>query len=250
MGQPQIITAPDRQAVGREAARVVEAALTAGELSTLGVATGSSPLPLYRALAASRPEGLSEIAAFALDEYVGLDPQHPESYRQVVRREVTEPLGLDPHKVRVPDGAAENPALAARMYEEQIAASGGIDLQILGIGGNGHIAFNEPGSERISLTRVVDLTPATRIDNSRFFDHPDEVPRQAITQGVATILRARRLLLVVHGPTKSGLLRRAFEGPVTPDFPASFLQSHPQVTVVADQVSAQGLSTILAPAAR
>lgn len=244
MPKPLVVLASDANSVGREAARLVDDSLTAGHLRTLGVATGSSPLPLYRALAHlwRNTHSARNIAAFALDEYVGLRPSHPQSYHAVVAREVTAPLNLNRQNVHVPGPGTDDIERAGEHYEELITLAGGVDVQILGIGGNGHIGFNEPGSAPDSRTRVVDLAEGTRRANARFFRSLSEVPRRAVTQGIGTILDARQVLVIAHGATKAGLLGRAFDGPITPDFPASYLQRHPHVTVVADHVAAEGLA--------
>lgn len=211
--------------------------------AVLGLATGSTPLPAYEALRA-RAEGvdLSRVRGFALDEYVGLDPAHPESYRSVIAREVVEPLGLDPGRVRVPDGSLEGIEHAGADYEAAIADAGGIDLQILGIGTDGHIGFNEPGSSFASLTRVKTLTEQTREDNARFFDSIDDVPRHCITQGLGTILRARHLVLLAFGEGKADAVAGAVEGPLTASLPGSAIQLHPHTTVVVDEAAASRLA--------
>lgn len=162
----------------------------------LGLATGSSPLAAYKALAdLVHKEGIdvSQVRGFALDEYAGLDPAHPQSYRSTIDRTVVEPLGLDPAKVRVPNGNLDTIKDAGRVYDQAIEDAGGVDLQILGIGTDGHIGFNEPGSSLASGTRIKTLTEQTRIDNARFFDNDmDQVPTHCITQGIGTILKARQ----------------------------------------------------------
>ena len=200
----------------------------------LGVATGSSPLALYAALIRRRAEGFAteRLRLFALDEYVGLDAADPRSYAAYVRAVIAEPLGIPPQNVRVPSGAT---AADAEAYERAIAEAGGVDLQIVGIGRNGHIGFNEPGSDAETRTRVVALDEDTRRANAEHFGGDlTEVPTHAMTQGVATILSARRIVLVASGAAKSPALRAALTVPVTAANPASFLQRHPDVTVVAD----------------
>lgn len=226
---------------GELAAAKVARVLGEAEPATLGVATGSSPLGVYRALAARRAAGtldLSEVSAFALDEYVGLPAGHPQSYAEVVRRTVTEPLGLDPARVHVPDGAAEDLERAAAEFEASIAAAGGVDVQILGVGGNGHIGFNEPSSALSSRTRVKTLTESTRQANARFFDSPDDVPRHCLTQGLGTILDAAHVVLVATGEAKAAAVAGLVEGPVTAMCPGSVLQWHPRATVVVDEAAA------------
>ena len=224
--------------VADEIARLVRANPDA----VLGLATGSTPVPVYEALP-SRLAGidLSRVRGFALDEYVGLDPEHPESYRSVITREVVEPLGLDPGRVHVPDGSLESIEHAGDDYERALTEVGGVDLQLLGIGTDGHIGFNEPGSSFASLTRVKTLTQQTRQDNARFFDRVDEVPRHCITQGLGTILRARHLVLLAFGEGKAAAVAGALEGPVTASLPGSAVQLHPHATVVVDEAAASAL---------
>ncbi|WP_454050562.1 glucosamine-6-phosphate deaminase [Cellulomonas sp. Marseille-Q8402] len=235
---------PDAAAVGDRAADVVVAEIRLRPDLVLGVATGSSPEPLYSALAAHVRDGLdvTGVRAWALDEYVGLPAGHAESYRAVVRRTVTEPLGLDPVRVHVPDGAAADPDAAAAAYEAGLARAGYADLQILGIGHNGHLAFNEPGSPVDGRTRVVPLTARTRAANARFFGGTvDSVPTHALTQGLGTITSARHLLLVATGADKADAVAAALTGPITPGVPASVLQRHAQVTVLLDEAAASAL---------
>lgn len=239
----EIFVVPNAEGIGAVAAGILAAVVRSRPDAVLGVATGGSPLPVYEALAGHRLD-MSGVRGFALDEYVGLPAGHPQSYAEVVRREVTERLHLDPANVFVPDGGAANPGEAAQDYDRAIARAGGIDVQILGIGHNGHLAFNEPGSALDSRTRVEALTERTRQANSRYFNSPGDVPDSCITQGLGTILEARQLLLVVHGTDKADILCEALTGPVTPDCPASVLQLHPHVTVVADEAAAARLADV------
>ena len=210
--------------------------------AVLGLATGSSPLPVYRELIARHQRGelsFTGARAFTLDEYVGLPQSHPESYYSVIRREFTDHVDLD--SVDGPDGeAADIPAEAAR-YEAAIAGAGGIDVQLLGIGTDGHIGFNEPGSSFASLTRVKTLTEQTREDNARFFDSIDDVPKHCITQGLGTILRARHVVLLAFGEGKAEAVAGAVEGPLTASLPGSAIQLHPHATVVVDEAAASRL---------
>ena len=196
----EIVIVADAAAAGAIVADEIARLVRANPEAVLGLATGSTPVPVYAALP-SRLAGVdvSRVRGFALDEYVGLDPAHPESYRSVITREVVEPLGLDPARVRVPNGSLEGIEHAGDDYERALAEAGGVDLQILGIGTDGHIGFNEPGSSFASATRVKTLTRQTRQDNARFFDSIDDVPRHCITQGLGTILRARHLVLLAFG---------------------------------------------------
>jgi glucosamine-6-phosphate deaminase len=238
----EIVIVADAVAAGAVVADEIARLVRAQPDAVLGLATGSTPVPVYEALPA-RLAGVdvSRVRAFALDEYVGLDPAHRESYRSVLTREVVEPLGLDPARVEVPNGALEGIEHAGDDYERALADAGGVDLQILGIGTDGHIGFNEPGSSFASLTRVKTLTRQTREDNARFFDSVDDVPRHCITQGLGTILRARHLVLLAFGTGKAQAVAGAVEGPVTASLPASAIQLHPHATVVLDEAAASDL---------
>jgi glucosamine-6-phosphate deaminase len=218
--------------------------VTGGSRPVLGLATGSSPLFAYRELIRRhREEGLSfaGVRTYNLDEYVGLPADHPESYRSVIRRELTSHLDIADVDVHGPDGAHPDPLASAREYEQRLRDGGPVAVQLLGIGANGHIGFNEPGSSLSSLTRVKTLTEQTRRDNARFFDRPEDVPRHVITQGLGTIARAEHLVLTATGPGKAAAVGAGVEGPLTASCPASVLQLHPHATVVVDEAAAAGL---------
>ncbi len=238
----EIVIVPDSAAAGVLIAGEIVRLVRANPTAVLGLATGSTPLPVYEALR-PRLDGVdvSRVRGFALDEYVGLDPAHPESYRSVITREVVEPLGLDPRLIRVPDGTLDGIEHAGDAYEQAILEAGGVDLQILGIGTDGHIGFNEPGSSFASLTRVKTLTEQTREDNARFFSSVEDVPRHCITQGLGTILRARHLVLLAFGESKAEAVAGAVEGPLTASLPGSAIQLHPHATVVVDEAAASRL---------
>lgn len=238
----EVVVVPSQAEAGEIVADEIARLITANPETVLGLATGSTPLPVYEALR-TRLKGVdvSRVRGFALDEYVGIEPGHPESYRWVIHREVIEPLGLDPARVRVPDGSLAGIENAGEDYEAAIIQAGGVDLQILGIGTDGHIGFNEPGSSFASLTRVKTLTEQTRSDNARFFDSIDDVPRHCITQGLGTILRARHLVLLAFGEGKAAAVAAAIEGPLSAWVPASAIQLHPHVTVVIDEAAASAL---------
>src|SRR5690349_17712170 len=207
----QIVIAGSPAEVGRLTASKISQLVRRQPDAVLGLATGSSPLAIYAELARQvREEGLdcSAVRAFALDEYVGLPAEHPQSYHSVIRREVVEPLGMDPAAVHVPDGSAADVEAACAEYERMITDAGGIDIQILGIGANGHIGFNEPTSSFAARTRIKTLAPQTRADNARFFDSPDQVPMHCLTQGLGTILDARTLVLVAQGEAKADAVAR------------------------------------------
>ena len=234
----EVVIAGSAEEAGELAAGAIAALVAEKPDAVLGLATGSTPLTTWAALAARRLD-LSRVRGFALDEYVGLPPGHPESYRAVITREVVEPLGLTPDLVRVPDGPVETVGVE---YEAAIAAAGGVDLQVLGIGRTGHIGFNEPGSSFASRTRVKTLTEQTRRDNARFFDSVDDVPMHCVTQGLGTILEARHLILLAFGEAKAEAVAGAVEGPVTASVPGSAVQLHPHVSVIIDEAAASRLA--------
>lgn len=241
----EVVICSDAQEVGRVAADRVISYLDGLVTPVLGLATGSSPLALYAELARRVEAGvidLSHALGFALDEYVGIDPAHPESYANVIRRTVVEPLRMDPERVRVPDGAAPDVQAAADEYDAAIELAGGVDVQILGIGSNGHIGFNEPFSSFSSRTRVKTLTPQTRADNARFFSSIDEVPRRCVTQGLGTIMDSRVAVLVASGEGKAEAVAALVEGPVAAQCPASILQFHPRAVIVVDEAAASSLA--------
>ena len=213
--------------------------------AVLGLATGSSPLGVYDELHRRHVRGEVSFArarGFALDEYVGLPPEHPERYANVLDRELVSRVDFVPGAVQAPDGLAADLPGACAGFEAAIAASGGVDLQLLGIGTDGHVAFNEPGSSLASRTRLKTLTLQTRRDNSRFFDgEVDAVPRHCLTQGLGTIMDARHVVLVASGAAKAQAVHQMVEGPVTAMWPASVLQLHPHVSVVVDEAAASRL---------
>lgn len=224
------------------AAGAIESLLAAKPEAVLGLATGSSPLGIYDELARRHRDGrvsFSRARAFMLDEYVGLPPDHPERYRNVIEQEIASRVDFAPDAVQGPDGLAEDVVAACAQYEAAIAAAGGVDLQILGIGTDGHVGFNEPGSSLASRTRIKTLTDQTRADNARFFDGDiDEVPRHCLTQGLATIMSARHIVLIAIGRAKAEAIHHLVEGPVSAMWPATILQHHPHVSVLVDPAAA------------
>ena len=212
--------------------------------AVLGLATGTSPLAVYRDLAGRHAAGglsLAGVRAFLLDEYVGLPAGHAQSYRSFIARELEAHVDLAPGAIGGPDVHAHDLLAACDAYEAAIRDAGGVDLQLLGIGTDGHIGFNEPASSLASRTRIKTLTDQTRRDNARFFASLDEVPRHVVTQGVGTILEARHLVLLAFGWAKADAVAAAVEGPVTAMVPASALQLHPHATVVIDAAAASRL---------
>ena len=239
----EVVIVENAEAAGALVAREIVQLIERRPDTVLGLATGSTPLPVYQALRSELAgRDVSQVRGFALDEYVGIDPHHPESYRSVITREVVEPLGLDPSRIRTPDGTPEGIEHHGEEYEAAIREAGGIDLQILGIGTDGHIGFNEPGSSFASHTRVKTLTEQTRRDNARFFASVDDVPMHCITQGLGTILRARHLVLLAFGEGKAAAVAGAVEGPLSASLPGSAIQLHPRATVVVDEAAASQLA--------
>lgn len=215
--------------------------------SVLGVATGSTPEPTYQMLRQAHQAGRFSLAkgqAFALDEYVGIPSDHPERYRNMLLRNLVEndATGLLDENLHTPDSEHPDPQVAAAEYEAKIAAIGGVSLQILGIGTDGHIGFNEPGTSLTEVTHVDYLMEQTRIDNARFFDHQiDQVPTQCITQGLGTIMSAKRILLLATGKQKAEAVKEICEGSVSAFWPGSILQMHRQATVLLDEDAASHL---------
>lgn len=230
----------------REGARIIQDLFARDAHATLGVATGSTPDLLYAALREAHAAGefdLSGAKAFALDEYVGLDPEHPESYRNVLRRNLAgeDKTGLTEEGLNTPDAQNPDPQAAAADYDAKIGAAG-VDLQILGIGADGHIGFNEPGGSLVSRTHVEALAPQTIKDNARFFDGDEAaVPTRCITQGLGTIMEAKKLVLFAFGANKADAVRELCEGPISAFWPATIIQMHPDVTVLLDEAAAAQL---------
>ncbi len=226
------------------AARIIAKLVRRKPDAVLGFATGSSPVEAYAELVRMhREEGLdlSRVTSFNLDEYVGLPPTHPQSYRQFMNDNLFSQVNIPIQNTHVPDGRALDLEKSCDVYERQIVAAGGIDLQLLGIGVDGHIAFNEPGSSLGSRTRLKTLTSQTIRDNARFFGDESQVPRMAITMGVGTILDSRQCLLIALGEHKAEAIRATIEGPVTAQVTASALQLHRDVIVVLDEAAASRL---------
>ncbi|GCE76021.1 glucosamine-6-phosphate deaminase [Cellulomonas biazotea] len=240
----EVVIAPPAQ-LARLAADAVEELLRSRPTAVLGLATGSSPLAVYDELARRHAQdGLSfaRARAFMLDEYVGLAADHPERYRNVIEKEIASRVDFAPGAVQGPDGLADDVRAACAAYERAIVDAGGVDLQILGIGTDGHVAFNEPGSSLASRTRIKTLTRQTREDNARFFGGDvAQVPTHCLTQGLATIMSARHLVLLATGRGKAEAVHQLAEGPVSAMWPATVLQHHPHVTVLVDDAAASRL---------
>ncbi|MBP3088627.1 glucosamine-6-phosphate deaminase [Corynebacterium sp. sy017] len=235
----EIVICSQREQAGVIAADIYEPHIRARK--NLGLATGSTPLPLYRELIRRhKEEGLSfaDSQVFLLDEYVGLPKEHEQSYYQTIRRELCDHIDIADENVHSPDGCAEHPEQAAQSYDEQVTKAG-IAIQVLGIGSDGHIGFNEPTSSLAGRTRIKTLHPMTLRDNSRFFnDDETQVPRHCITQGVGTIMQAEHILVLAFGENKADAVRDMVEGSISAMCPASALQMHPHTTVLLDEAAA------------
>jgi glucosamine-6-phosphate deaminase len=242
----EVVVIPAPSAGARLVADAIGELVRAAPAAVLGLATGSSPEPVYDELARRSAAGrldLSEVSAFLLDEYLGLGADDPAAYGQVIKRQVVSRLGLDERRVHSLDPMTTDPVRTCADYEAAIAAAGGVDLQLLGIGTDGHIGFNEPGSSLGSRTRIKTLTDQTRADNARFFGGDIEaVPRHVLTQGVGTISEARHLVLLAWGAAKADAIARCVEGPITASVPATALQLHPRATILVDPPAAAHLA--------
>jgi len=240
----RVLIEADAAGVSRRAAQFVAQLVRSKPDCVLGLATGSTPQGLYAELVRMhQDEGLdfARVTSFNLDEYVGLGPDHPQSYRQFMDEQFFRHVNIPTGRTHLPDGLAEDPDKACRIYEAHIVEAGGIDLQILGIGRDGHIAFNEPGSSLGCRTHLAVLAPETIRDNARFFAREEEVPTLAVTMGIGTILDSRQCLLLATGAHKAEAIAAALEGPLTVRMPASALQLHPDPIFILDEAAARGL---------
>ncbi|CAN5575040.1 glucosamine-6-phosphate deaminase [soil metagenome] len=241
----EIIILPDAEVASQYAASLVARLIKQKPTAVLGLATGSTPLPFYEDLVRKhREEGLdlSQVTTFNLDEYVGLAPEHPASYHYFMRENFFSKVNIPGSQTNIPDGLGQDVPTTCQAYEADIAAAGGIDVQILGIGGDGHIGFNEPTSSLASRTRIKTLTQRTREDNAPFFANAADVPHHVITMGVGTIMEAKHVILLAFGAKKAQAVADTVEGPVTAMVPASVLQLHPQATVLLDEASGSKLT--------
>ena len=236
----EIIIQPTPEAATKVAARIIARLLREKPDAVLGLATGSTPLLLYRELAAMKLDW-HRVTTFNLDEYVGLPREHPQSYHSFMWENLFRHLNIVKRNIHIPDGNATDIPKFCAKYEKQIRAAGGIDLQVLGIGTDGHIGFNEPTSSLASRTRIKTLTQQTVKDNARFFGSEDKVPHHVITMGIGTIMDARQNVMLAFGPKKARAIAEAVEGPITSINPASVLQMHPVTKVCLDDAAAKRL---------
>lgn len=243
----EIIVKDNSEQLSRSAATIVARVLNSKPNAVLGLATGSTPMGLYRELVRMhKDEGLdfSQVTTFNLDEYVGLTQRHPQSYHYFMHENLFKHINIPRQNVYIPSGTTDNYKAFCQWYEDEIKRHGGIDLQILGIGSDGHIAFNEPTSSLGSRTRIKTLAKQTIDDNARFFDSPDQVPVYAITMGVGTILEAHKILLLANGRAKAAAIAAAIEGPVTSMITASSLQLHRDAMAIIDREAASQLKML------
>lgn len=235
-----IYRAKDYQDMSRKAANIISAQIIMKPNCVLGLATGSSPAGTYKQLIEWYKKGdldFSQVTSINLDEYKGLSPENDQSYRYFMNTNLFDHVNIDKSRTFVPNGLESDSEKACSDYNQIIASSGGIDLQLLGLGHNGHIGFNEPGAAFERETHCVDLTESTIEANKRFFASEEDVPRQAYTMGIKSIMQARKILVIVSGADKAEILERVLHGPITPTVPASILQMHNDVTIVADEAA-------------
>ncbi len=237
----KLIICKDKSEVAKKSADIFADEIRNNPSMVLGLATGSTPIDMYKELIRlHKKEGLdfSKVVSFNLDEYLGLAPDHNQSYRYFMDNTFFNHINIKKSNTYVLNGLSKNPEEECKKFENAIKKSGGIDLQLLGIGANGHIAFNEPGSSLNSRTRIVDLTQKTINDNSRFFEKKSDVPCQALTMGIASILESKKIVLLATGEGKSTAVKKALNGPVTSKVPASYLQNHIDCTFIIDKAAA------------
>ena len=234
----KIYKAKDYKDMSRKAANIISAQVIRKPNCVLGLATGSTPIGTYDQLVEWYNKGdldFSEVTTVNLDEYKGLPRTNDQSYYYFMHQHLFDRVNIDPERTNVPNGMEPDAEKECGRYEELIRSLGGVDLQLLGLGHNGHIGFNEPGEAFEKETHCVDLTESTIEANKRFFASADDVPKQAYTMGIKTIMQAKKILIVVNGENKADIVERAFFGPVTPEVPASILQLHNDVTLVGDE---------------
>ena len=231
----KFITVDTYEKMSRKAANIISAQIISKPDSVLGLATGSTPIGIYKQLIEWYNKGdldFSCVTSINLDEYVGLDGENDQSYRYFMNNNLFKSVNIDINNTFVPNGCADDLEAESKAYDERIKEFGGIDLQLLGIGLDGHIGFNEPDEFFIKDTHVVDLDESTIKANARFFESEEDVPRKAVTMGMMSIMQSKKVLLVANGANKKEILEKAFFGPITPQIPASILQLHPDLTVI------------------
>ncbi|NQT22984.1 MAG: glucosamine-6-phosphate deaminase [Candidatus Omnitrophica bacterium] len=240
----KVIICDDSKNAAKHGAEIFAEVINKKPDVVLGLATGSTPVELYKELIRMNKEGalsFKRVKSFNLDEYLGLTGDHPQSYRYFMNKNLFDHIDIEKSNTLVPDGTSKKPEVSCKQYEESIKKANGVDLQLLGIGSNGHIAFNEPGSPLTSRTRVVDLKENTINDNARFFSNKSEVPKKAVTMGIGTILEAKKIVLIATGANKKNAVSKSLNGKPDTDIPASFLQNHPDCTFIVDKEASSQL---------
>ncbi|MFY0664782.1 MAG: glucosamine-6-phosphate deaminase [Natronospirillum sp.] len=240
----QVVILPQPSDVAHYAADLISRQIRQKPDAVLGLATGSTPIATYKVLINLVRQGalsFQKVRTFNLDEYLGIPATHPQSYRHFMNEELFDHIDIDLFHTQVPDGMSKDPSQACAQYEAAIQQAGGIDLQLLGLGRNGHIGFNEPSSSLASRTRIKTLTPATVADNARFFGPDEFQPHLSITMGIGTIMEARKILLLATGDSKASAVKTMVEGALSAACPATILQMHPHATVVLDSAAAAQL---------
>lgn len=235
--QFNIVQVANNEEAGKVAAEIFINLVKIKPDAVLGLATGSSPVNMYKVMIKDYQEhgtNYANVRSFNLDEYIGLPSEHDQSYATFMRKNLFDHINIQLKNTRIPNGMAIDPKVECEEYEKTIESAGGVDLQILGIGSNGHIAFNEPGTPFSSPTHIVDLAEQTRLDNARFFKSINEVPTQAITSGISTIMKSKQIVLIATGSKKANALKALLEGTFTEEVPATVLGNHPNLTIIAD----------------
>lgn len=243
----KIIIKKDYDSLGKEAAKIIKEAIRQKPNLVLGLASGNTPLGLYQELIKAHKKNeidFSKIIVFNLDEYLGLSGNYSQSYNYLLRKIFLNQINAERRNFHLLNGGVKNVEKYCQIYEEEIKKAGGIDLQILGIGSNGHIGFNEPGTSFDSKTHLTELAESTIKDNARFFGQEKDVPKRALTMGLQTIFKAEKILLLASGPNKADIAAKAIEGPVTSEIPASILQKHPNAIFILDKSAAKKLTPI------
>lgn len=233
----RILEVSNNEEAGKVAAHIFIHLVKEKPNAVLGLATGSSPVNMYKVLIKDYQENhtnYSDIRSFNLDEYIGLSVDHEQSYANFMRKNLFDHINMQIKNIHIPNGMAEDPEVECKEYEKAIESTGGIDLQILGIGSNGHIAFNEPGTPFTCPTHIVALAEQTRLDNARFFNSIHEVPTHAITSGISTIMKSKQIVLIATGEKKANAIKALLEGSQTEEVPATVLKKHPNLTIIAD----------------
>lgn len=244
-----ILEVEDYEMMSRKAAEIVLDRVSHNPMITLGLATGGSPKRMYELIVEDfqkdKKPSFSNVVTFNLDEYIGVSPSHPNSYYYYMNKHLFYGIDINTANINIPNGIASDYEMECKVYDNKLDANGGIDLQILGIGKNGHIGFNEPGTSFSSGTHIVTLEESTRMANAKYFSSMEEVPEKAITMGIKSIMKSKEILLLVSGQSKEIVVNQLLEGEITENFPASVLRKHPNVTVIMDKAASGGRKKVI-----